>query len=115
MKDLRKESLLVRNEIVKLLKDNFDLDFRIQFNDLYWKKDNFEVRRLKGWFNIVDYRIDNDKLNEINDYLKKFDFGIDYKVEINNLRVDLKDRERLDNELSLFYIIKITYKGIKSY
>jgi hypothetical protein len=49
-----KKSLIVRNEVIKMIKEKFDMNFSYSFNDLYKVKDGV-VRRLKGGMSRVDY------------------------------------------------------------
>ncbi len=45
MMNLRKESLEVKNEVIKKLREEFDLYFSYNFNDLYWVENKkVEVR-----------------------------------------------------------------------
>lgn len=101
MKNLRKESLKIRDDVVKFLKEVSDYDFIIEYNDLYKIKDGYEVRRLKGWFGengrMVEVVCGSDwykkvwdrvKLNEniwkeYKNKLESIDFG-NFKVELNN-------------------------------
>ncbi len=116
MKDLRKESLLVRDKVVKVLKDNFDIEFCIGFNDLYKRKDGFEVRRLKGYIKsclnviydennvVIEVKsnpIKMEVLNNYNEFLSKYDFGKEFEVNINYLDNDDEGWK---------FVIKIIYK-----
>ena len=43
-----KKSLEIRNEVINLIKEKFEINFSYSYNDLYKIKDNNLVRRLKG-------------------------------------------------------------------
>jgi hypothetical protein len=89
MMNLRKESLEVRNEVIKKIKDEFNLSFSYSFNDLYWvNKKKVEVRRLKGglWseelrYSIVDF---NNKFEEVKKFVESLEYK-DFKIELNKL------------------------------
>jgi hypothetical protein len=112
---LRKESLLVRNELIKILKDVFDLEFNIWYNDLYWRLNNIEVRRLKGNFNRdssdevnnSNFSISKEKYYELKKFISEYNFKDDFKVELN-LKKGI-DYEKYDWNV-FDYIIKIEYK-----
>jgi hypothetical protein len=112
---LRKESLLVRNELIKILKDVFDLEFNVWYNDLYWRLNNIEVRRLKGNFNRdnsdevnnSNFSISKEKYYELKKFISEYNFKDDFKVELN-LKKGI-DYEKYDWNV-FDYIIKIEYK-----
>ena len=112
---LRKESLLVRNELIKILKDVFDLEFNVWYNDLYWRLNNIEVRRLKGNFNRdssdevnnSNFSISKEKYYELKKFINEYNFKDDFKVELN-LKKGI-DYEKYDWNV-FDYIIKIEYK-----
>ena len=112
---LRKESLLVRNELIKILKDVFDLEFNVLYNDLYWRLNNIEVRRLKGNFNRdssdevnnSNFSISKEKYYELKKFISEYNFKDDFKVELNmkkGINYEKYDWNVFD------YIIKIEYK-----
>ena len=112
---LRKESLLVRNELIKILKDVFDLEFNVWYNDLYWRLNNIEVRRLKGNFNRdssdevnnSNFSISKEKYYELKKFISEYNFKDDFKVELNmkkGINYEKYDWNVFD------YIIKIEYK-----
>ena len=112
---LRKESLLVRNELIKILKDVFDLEFNVWYNDLYWRLNDIEVRRLKGNFNRdssdevnnSNFSISKEKYYELKKFISEYNFKDDFKVELN-LKKGI-DYEKYDWNV-FDYIIKIEYK-----
>ena len=103
---LRKESLLVRNEVIKVLKDVFNIDFYVEYNDLYWRVNNLEVRRLKGGFR---NRIDELIWSEWSKFINEYNFGEDFKVEFDCLRC-YEDRREFDYIGDYNFIIRIIYK-----
>ena len=78
------KSLLLRNELIELIKEKFDLNFGFWFNDLYKVKEGV-VRRLKGGMSRVDGgRMDvnefNVKFNEVKVFLESLNIeGFDIK------------------------------------
>jgi hypothetical protein len=78
------KSLLLRNELIELIKEKFDLNFGYWFNDLYKVKEGV-VRRLKGGMSRVDCgRMDvvefNNKFNEVKVFLESLNIeGFDIK------------------------------------
>lgn len=94
-KGLIKESNDFKNELLKEIFKDLNLDFYVNFNDLYSIKGG-ECRRLKGW--ISNYNDDvigslsnknklireNEKFNKVKDYLNSKDFG-KYEVDICKL------------------------------
>jgi hypothetical protein len=134
-KEMRRESLIVRDEVIEFLKEisGYD-DFLVNYNDLYKIKDNYEVRRLKGYFckdeillgdsrrgffKSYNYRsyyssgIKEDVWKEWKNELESLDFG-NFKVELNSLRLDRKDSyfKMSRNEGDKVFIIKIVYKEL---
>ncbi len=80
-----KRSLIVRNEVIEMIREKFDMNFSYSFNDLYKVKGGV-VRRLKGGIWRVDCgNIDgkeyNDKFNEIKEFVDNLDIeGFDIKL-----------------------------------
>jgi hypothetical protein len=78
------KSLLLRNELIELIEEKFDLNFGYWFNDLYKVKEGV-VRRLKGGMSRVDRgRMDvnefNVKFNEVKVFLESLNIeGFDIK------------------------------------
>jgi hypothetical protein len=71
--EMLERSLVVRNVIIKEIKEKFNIDFGYSYNDLY-KINGGEVRRLKGCFNYLDFRNMDDYnkfLNSYNDLFNK--------------------------------------------
>ena len=101
---LRKQSLEVRNKVKEKLDEITGFTFGEEYNDLYGRKDGYEVRRIKGCIHDweTDYKTNPDKdwHNKI-DFLKwkeeieVMDFGNDFKVEFNP--VDKAKSMGLDN------------------
>jgi len=110
MKNLRNESLIVKNEVINKIKEKFDLYFSYNFNDLYWvNKKKVEVRRLKGGIwdeemykcNIVDF---NNKFEEVKKFVENLEYK-DFKIELNKLYENVSyweyyDRYDLNENLS---------------
>jgi hypothetical protein len=129
MKELRKESLKVRDEVLDLLKEISGYEFLVEYNDLYKVKDNYEVRRLKGWFGENERMVEiikgsswfrkiwskvelrEDVWKEYKNKLESIDFG-SFKVELNSLRLDREDSyfKMVNNSGDRMFIIKIIYK-----
>ena len=90
-----KRSLVLRNELIEMIREKFDMNFGYSFNDLY-KVEGGVVRRLKGGINRVDFgRLDmneyNNKFNEIKEFIDNLDIeGFDIKL---NKRLDYGWRE----------------------
>lgn len=94
-KGLLKESNDFKNELLNKIWKDLNLDFYVNYNDLYSVKGG-ECRRLKGWisnFNDDVYNSlsdknrlisDNEKFNKVKDYLNSKDFG-NYEVDICKL------------------------------
>ena len=81
-----KKSLIVRNEVIKMIKEKFDMNFSYSFNDLYKVKDGV-VRRLKGGLWRVDYgsmnmKEYNDKFNEVKEFVDNLDIE-DFDIKLN--------------------------------
>jgi len=94
-KGLIKESNDFKNELLKEIFKDLDLDFIVSYNDLYSIKGG-ECRRLKGYIsNLNDdvigslsnknkFKRENEKFNKLKDYLNSKDYG-KYEVEICKL------------------------------
>ena len=136
----RVKSLEIRNEVIKLIEDKFEMKFSYGFNDLYKVKDNNLVRRLKGnlfrkingeiiWWSKDEKDLFNDLVLEINSYLNDlkyegFEVRLKKKVieiserdrnyfeERNNIIIDMKEykKYRMENEKEL--ILSIVFKDI---
>ena len=80
-----KRSLIVRDEVIEMIRKEFDMNFGYSFNDLYGVKGGV-VRRLKGSIGRVDFRrMDieeyNKKFNEIKEFIDNLDIeGFDIKL-----------------------------------
>ena len=102
----RKKSLEIRNEVIKVIEDKFEMKFSYGFNDLYKVKDNNLVRRLKGnlynveeniyYFNLGKDRNKeyNDLVLEIDNFVKNLDYK-DFEIRLKKkvVYVDKRDRE----------------------
>ena len=73
------KSLLLRNELIELIKDKFDLNFGYSYNDLYKVKEGV-VRRLKGGIS----RVDGGGMDD-NEYNKKFN---ELKIFLESLNIE---------------------------
>jgi len=73
------KSLLLRNELIELIKEKFDLNFGFWFNDLYKVKEGV-VRRLKGGMS----RVDGGRM-DVNEFNVKFN---EVKVFLENLNIE---------------------------
>jgi hypothetical protein len=91
----RLKSLEVRNEVIKLIKEKFEMNFSYSYNDLYRVKDDFIVRRLKGGlynvfdvskFGYVNINKNKDLRDEFNNLILKID---DYLKHVKKTREDL--------------------------
>jgi hypothetical protein len=83
-----KKSLIVRNEVIKMIKEKFDMNFSYSFNDLYKVKDGV-VRRLKGGIWRVDYGNMNMKeynkvFNEVKEFVDNLDIE-DFDIKLNKM------------------------------
>ena len=80
-----KRSLEVRNEVIEMIREKFDMRFGYSFNDLYGVKGGV-VRRLKGSIGRVDFgRMDleeyNNKFNKVKEFVDNLDIeGFDIKL-----------------------------------
>jgi len=100
-------SLVVRNIIIKEIKEKFNIDFGYSYNDLY-KINGGEVRRLKGCFNYEDFRnMDdynkflnnyNDLFNKVKEFLKEYKL-VEFEVKIEKLYgVNFREYKLMKNE-----------------
>ena len=81
-----KKSLIVRNEVIKMIKEKFDMNFSYSFNDLYKVKDGV-VRRLKGGMWRVDYgNMDMKEYNKVFNEVKEFVDNLD--IEDFDIKLD---------------------------
>ena len=83
MKNLRKQSLEVRNKIKERLNEiakDEGFEFWETYNDLYGKKGGYEVRRIKGYFSGDDW-VHKDVSNKWKEELEKLDVGDDFEFE----------------------------------
>jgi hypothetical protein len=109
----RLKSLEVRNEVIKLIKEKFEMNFSYSYNDLYKVKDDFIVRRLKGGlYNIFDVskfgyvNINKNKdlrdefnnlILKIDDYLKSLNYeGFEIRLKKKKLSFSKRDRDSLE-------------------
>jgi hypothetical protein len=87
-----KGSLIVRNEIIEKLYNEFGVRFGYSFNDLYGVKEGV-VRRLKGriWSDEMyrrgemnNMKLYNELFNKVKEYLENLEFE-GFKIELNKL------------------------------
>lgn len=99
-----KRSLIVRNEIIEKLNNEFGVSFGISFNDLYGVKGGV-VRRLKGgiWSDemyrrgeLNDGKLYNELFDKVKEYLESLEFE-GFKIEFN---------KRLDYSWNDYYRMK---------
>ena len=94
-KGLIKESNDFKNNLLKEIFKDLNLDFYVRYNDLYSIKGG-ECRRLKGWISNYNNDVynslsdknklisDNENFNKVKNYLNSKDFG-NYEVDICKL------------------------------
>ena len=101
-----KRSLIVRDEVIEMIRKEFDMSFGYSFNDLYGVKGGV-VRRLKGGLWGVNFRNlsseeYNNKFNEVKEFVENLDIeGFEIKL---NKRLDyswgdyyrLKEKNKFD-------------------
>jgi hypothetical protein len=122
----RKKSLVVRDEVINLIKEKFEMKFSFGYNDIYKVKDDFVVRRLKGsLYNVFDFNkfgwvnLNNNKdlLNEFNDLVLKIDDfvkglnyeGFEIRLKKKVLDFSVEDRNRFEK----YYNIVLDMKEYK--
>jgi hypothetical protein len=107
----RVKSLEIRNEVIKLIKEKFEINFGYSYNDLYRIKDNGLVRRLKGnlykngedrWF--YYFNKDNN-CKEFNELVLKID---NFVKELNyeGFKIRLKKKVNCIDERDRYYYEK---------
>jgi Mn-containing catalase len=101
----RVKSLEIRDEVINLIEEKFEIVFGYSYNDLYKIKDNGLVRRLKGFLMIrennnflgglgVENKEYNDKIIEIDNFVKNLDYkGFEIKLKKRMVYVEERDRE----------------------
>jgi hypothetical protein len=122
----RLKSLEVRNEVIKLIKEKFEMNFSYSYNDLYKVKDDFIVRRLKGGlynvfdvskFGYVNINKNKDLRDEFNnlilkidDYLKSLNYeGFEIRLKKKKLEYSKRDRDSLEK----YYNVVLSMKEYK--
>lgn len=117
----RVKSLEVRNEVIKLIKEKFNLDFGYSFNDLYKIKNNNVVRRLKGNLYNVDenkyyFYLGKDSNKEFNDLILEIDNFVKSLI-FEGFEIRLKKKVDLGSEYERNSYEKIKNKiiSIKEY
>lgn len=122
-----KRSLEVRNEVIEMIREKFDMRFGYSFNDLYGVKGGV-VRRLKGGMSRVDFgememKEFNKKFNEVKEFvdnlnIEGFDIKLNKLVEFGwyeyylmkkrGFEGNFEDykKERIFNEMTLILKIK---------
>jgi hypothetical protein len=95
-----KKSLVVRDEVINLIKEKFEVKFNFGYNDLYKVKDNFIVRRLKGslsgeklnkYCSSEDISYNKELINERNEFFKEIDNFIS-KLNYKDFEIRLKKK-----------------------
>jgi len=95
-----KKSLVVRDEVINLIKEKFEVKFNFGYNDLYKVKDNFIVRRLKGslsgeklnkYCSSEDIIYNKELINERNEFFKEIDNFIS-KLNYKDFEIRLKKK-----------------------
>ena len=124
----RKKSLVVRDEVINLIKEKFEMKFSFGYNDIYKVKDDFIVRRLKGsLYNVFDFNkfgwvnLNNNKelLNEFNEIVLKVDDfvkglnyeGFEIRLKKKVLDFSVEDRNRFEKYYNIVLDMK-EYKEI---
>jgi hypothetical protein len=121
-----KESLVVRNEVIKLIKEKFEMNFSYSYNDLYRVKDDFIVRRLKGGlynvfdvskFGYVNINKNKDLRDEFNnlilkidDYLKSLNYE-GFEIRLKKVKLEYSKRDR--DSLEKYYDVVLSMKEYK--
>jgi hypothetical protein len=100
-----KKSLVVRDEVINLIKEKFEMKFSFSYNDIYKVKDNFVIRRLKGSLGVKNnegyYESEENKINEFNkliieidNFVKNLDYkGFEIRLKKRVIYVEERDRE----------------------
>jgi len=83
-----KRSLEVRNEVIEMIREKFDMNFGYSFNDLYKVKGGV-VRRLKGGLRRFDYGFLNMKeynkiFNEVKEFVDNLNIE-DFDIKLNKV------------------------------
>jgi hypothetical protein len=124
----RVKSLEVRNEVIKLIEEKFEMKFSYSFNDLYKVKDDFIVRRLKGGlynmfdlnkFGYVNMNNNKDLRDEFNnlilkvdDYLKSLNYeGFEIRLKKKKLSFCKSEKESFEKYYNIILSMK-EYKEI---
>lgn len=117
----RVKSLEVRNKVIKLIKEKFNLDFGYSFNDLYKIKNNNVVRRLKGNLYNVDenkyyFYLGKDSNKEFNDLVLEIDNFVKSLI-FEGFEIRLKKKVDLgsEEERNSYEKIKNKIISIKEY
>ena len=108
-----KKSLVVRDEVINLIKEKFEVKFSFGYNDLYKVKDNFIVRRLKGSLNgeklnkycsSRDIFYNKELINERNEFFKEID---NFISKLNYKDFEIRLKKKLVNSINLENVRKI--------
>jgi hypothetical protein len=106
----RVKSLEIRDEVIKLIKEKFNLDFGYSYNDLYRIKDNGLVRRLKGNLynvkeNIYYFNLGKDSNKEFNDLILKVDNFVK-ELDYKGFEIKIKKKLNCVSERDRYYYEK---------
>jgi hypothetical protein len=119
----RVKSLEIRNEVIDLIEEKFEIVFGYSYNDLYKVKDNGLVRRLKGslykrkdidkfWFDSNENEVFNNLVIEINNYLNNLDYkGFEIRLKKKGIEISERDRNYFEERNN----IVINMKEYKKY
>ena len=122
----RKKSLVVRDEVINLIKEKFEMKFSFSYNDIYKVKDNFVIRRLKGSlynvfdvnkFGYINLNNNEDLRNEFNDLIRKIDnfvYELNYEgfeIRLKKKVLDFSKKDR--NVFESYYNVVLSMKEYK--
>jgi len=118
MMNLRKESLEVKNEVIKKLREEFDLYFSYNYNDLYWiENKKVEVRRLKGCLSGENiWSLSNvefeKKYLEVKEFIESLEYK-NFKIEFNKIRNDISLNRFLNVYKEKYNFIDLNFNEYK--
>jgi hypothetical protein len=123
-----KKSLEIRDEVINLIKDKFEMKFSYSYDDLYKVKDNGLVRRLKGglynvfdsnkfgWNNLNNSKELRDEYNnfvlKVDNFVKELNYeGFEIRLKKKRLEISNRDREGFEKYYNIILNMK-EYKEI---
>jgi hypothetical protein len=122
----RKRSLEIRNEVIELVKEKFEMRFSYGYNDIYKVKDDFIVRRLKGsLYNVFDMNkfgyvnLNNNKnlrdefnnlVLEIDNFVKELNYE-GFEIRLKKKKLDFSKRDR--DSFEKYYNVVLNMKEYK--